>query len=109
MVSFIDEHREEYWIEPICAVVPIAPSTYYENRTREADPNRAPPRMRRDAALRGEIRRVWDENFRVYGARKVSLGNPRGHCGRSVHGDTADARAGAARRGSGSANQDHDR
>ena len=71
MVSFIDDHREEYGVEPICAVVPIAPSTYYEDKTREADPERAPARVRRDAELRGEIRRVWDENFRVYGARKV--------------------------------------
>jgi len=71
MVSFIDDHREEYGVEPICAAVPIAPSTYYEDKAREADPERAPPRVRRDAALRGEIRRVWDENFQVYGARKV--------------------------------------
>ncbi len=71
MVSFIDDHREEYGVEPICAVVPIAPSTYYEDKAREADPERAPPRVRRDVTLRDEIRRVWDENFRVYGVRKV--------------------------------------
>ncbi len=57
MVSFIDAHREEYGVEPMCVVVPIAPSTYYENKAREADPTRA----RRDAGLRGENRRVWDE------------------------------------------------
>ena len=71
MVSFIDDHREEYGVEPICAVVPIAPSTYCEHKAREADPERAPPRVRRDVTLRDEIRRVWDENFRVYGVRKV--------------------------------------
>jgi len=73
MVSFIDDHRGEYGVEPICAVVPIAPSSYYESKAREADPRRAPPRVQRDAELRGEIRRVWDANFRVYGARKVWL------------------------------------
>jgi putative transposase len=71
MVSFIDEHKETYGVEPICAVLPIAPSTYYEQRARQADPERLPSRTKRDAELRGEIQRVWDENFRVYGARKV--------------------------------------
>ena len=52
MVSFIDGHREEYGVEPMCAVVPIGPSTYYENKAREADPTRAPPRARRRASGR---------------------------------------------------------
>jgi transposase InsO family protein len=71
MVSFIDAHRDEYGVEPICAELPIAPSTYYEQKVREADPERRPPRLRRDEMLEAEIRRVWEENFRVYGARKV--------------------------------------
>jgi len=71
MVSFIDTHRAEHGVEPICAQLPIAPSTYYEHKAREADPWRLPPRVRRDMELSDEIRRVWDENFRVYGARKV--------------------------------------
>ena len=71
MVSFIDDHRGEYGVEPICEVLPIAPSTYYEHRARQTDPARLPARAKRDAVLRGEIRRVWDENFQVYGARKV--------------------------------------
>jgi putative transposase len=71
MVSFIDEHRGAYGVEPICAVLPIAPSTYYEYKARDRDPTRLPPRVQRDAALRGEISRVWDENFQVYGVRKV--------------------------------------
>jgi putative transposase len=70
-VSFIDGHRGVYGVEPICAVLPIAPSTYYERKAREADPERLPPRAKRDAALREEIRRVWEENFQVYGVRKV--------------------------------------
>ena len=71
MVAFIDAHRAEYGVEPICAELPIAPSTYYEHKARQADPGRLPPRVVRDAALCTAIQRVWDENFRVYGARKV--------------------------------------
>lgn len=71
MVSFVDDHRAEHGVEPICAQLPIAPSTYYESKAREADPRRLPPRARRDIELSGEIRRVYDENFLVYGARKV--------------------------------------
>jgi len=71
MLAFIDAHRAEYGVEPICKQLPIAPSTYYEHKSRQADPSRLPPRMQRDAELSGSIRRVWDENFRVYGARKV--------------------------------------
>ncbi len=71
MVSFIDAHRAEYGVEPICTQLPIAPSTYYECKAREVDPTRLPARARRDIALSGEIQRVYDENFRVYGAHKV--------------------------------------
>jgi len=71
MVAFIDAHRAEYGVESICAQLPIAPSTYYEYKAREANPERLPPRARRDIALSSEIQRVWDENFRVYGAEKV--------------------------------------
>ncbi len=65
MVSFIDDHREEYGVEPICAVLQIAPSTCYEHKAREVDPSRLPRRAKRDAVLRDEIQRVWDENKRV--------------------------------------------
>jgi putative transposase len=71
MLAFIDAHREEYGVEPICAQLPIAPSTYYEHKARETDPARAPARIRRDVELSRSIRRVWEENFRAYGARKV--------------------------------------
>jgi transposase InsO family protein len=71
MVAFIDAHREVYGVESICRQLPIAPSTYYEHKAREAAPERLPPRVRRDEALKPEIRRVWDEHFQVYGARKV--------------------------------------
>ena len=71
MTSFIDQHREAYGVEPICAVMPIAPSTYYEQKARHADPSRLPERARRDAVLCEEIERVWCENRRLYGAYKV--------------------------------------
>lgn len=71
MVSFIDEHRYIHGVESIFALLAIAPSSYYEHKARQADPGRLPPRARRDAYLRVEIRRVWDENFQVYGARKI--------------------------------------
>jgi transposase InsO family protein len=71
MVSFIDEHRQAYGVESICEVLPIAPSTYYEQKARQADPTRLPARARRDADLCRQIERVWNENRRVYGARKV--------------------------------------
>jgi putative transposase len=71
MASFIDENREAYGVEPMCAVISIAPSTYYEQKARQADPDRLPQRTKRDAVLREEIRRIWEGNFQVYGARKV--------------------------------------
>ena len=71
MVEFIDQHRDAYGVESICAQLPIAPSQYYEQKAREADPVRLPPRWRRERALQPEIRRVYEENFGVYGARKV--------------------------------------
>jgi putative transposase len=71
MVSFIDTHRAEYGVESICAELPIAPSQYYEHKAREADPARLPPRLQRDRLLAPEIRRVYEENFHVYGVRKV--------------------------------------
>jgi len=71
MVLFIDDHRSEYGVEPICKVLPIAPSTYYEQKARQADPSRRPRRLQRDDALCPEIERVWRENRCAYGARKI--------------------------------------
>ena len=71
MVTFIDDHREEYGVEPICSVLPIAPSTYYSHKAREADTALRSARAQRDEELRVEIQRVWETNFRVYGVRKV--------------------------------------
>ena len=71
MIAFIDEHRGVHGVEPICRHLPIAPSTYYEHRSRRIDPDRRPARAKRDEELIAEIRRVFDENFGVYGVRKV--------------------------------------
>ena len=71
MIAFIDEHRAVYGVEPICRVLPIAPSTDHAHAARRADPKRLPARARRDAALMIEIRRVYEANFCVYGVRKV--------------------------------------
>ena len=71
MVRFIDDHRATYGVEPICAVLPIAPSTYFRYRRQQQDATRRCARARRDDELRGLIQRVHDENFGVYGPRKV--------------------------------------
>ena len=71
MMAFIDAHRDEYGVESICAQLPLAPSTYYEHKAREVDPTRVPARTQRDRELKVDIQRVWDENFQVYGVRKV--------------------------------------
>ncbi len=71
MKAFVDDHRDTYGVEPICRVMQIAPSTYREHAARRRDPNRRPARAVRDDALTQQIRRVWEENFRVYGVRKV--------------------------------------
>jgi putative transposase len=71
MVAFIDAHREAYGVEPICQVLQTAPSWYYEQKARAAQPERVPARTQRDAVLRPVIDRVWRANRRAYGAKKV--------------------------------------
>jgi len=71
MVRYIDDHKNRFGVEPICQELPIAPSTYYEQKARDRDPDRRPAGYHQDEALKPEIRRVWHENFEVYGARKV--------------------------------------
>ena len=73
MVSYIDKHRERFGVEPICKELPIAPSTYYDRKARRRDPEGRSDRVQRDERLMPEIQRVWEENFRVYGARKIWL------------------------------------
>jgi transposase InsO family protein len=71
MIAFIDDHREVHGVEPICKVLPIAPSTYHDHAAKRADPGKLSARVRQDMALKPEIGRVFAENFEVYGARKV--------------------------------------
>jgi putative transposase len=71
MIAFIDDHRGEHGVEPICSVLPIAPSTYHSHAARRADPSLLPTRAKRDAGLMPQIARVFEENFEVYGVRKV--------------------------------------
>ncbi len=71
MIAFIDDHRAAHGVEPICKVLPIAPSTYHEHAARRANPSRLPERAKRDRVLIPEIARVFAENLAVYGARKV--------------------------------------
>ena len=71
MIGFIDDHREAYGVEPICRVLPIAPSTYRAHVAKRSDPSKLSTRARRDLTLKPEIARVFAENFEVYGVRKV--------------------------------------
>jgi transposase InsO family protein len=71
MVAFIDQHRDSYGVEPICAVLPIAPSTYFLRKAQHQDPTKRSARARRDDDLRAAIQRVWDAHQQVYGPRKV--------------------------------------
>ncbi|MPZ16218.1 MAG: transposase [Chloroflexi bacterium] len=84
MIDFIDTNRHRWGVEPICRVLPIAPSTYYAAKKR-------PVAMRtlRDEDLKVEIWRVWDENFRAQSG---------GHQSRPVHGRPTDAPARHQRR-----------
>ena len=71
MIAFIDDHRGTHGVEPICKVLPIAPSTYHDHAAKRRDPTKLSARAQRDMALKPEITRVFAENFEVYGARKV--------------------------------------
>ncbi len=71
MIGFIDNHRSAYGVEPICRVLPIAPSTYHEHAAQRRDPSLMSERARRDAVQKQEVKRVFETNFGVYGVRKV--------------------------------------
>ena len=73
MIRFIDEHRAEYGVESICQQLPLSVSTYYWHKEREHQPEKMASRVKRDQLLLPDIRRIWDENQQVYGARKVWL------------------------------------
>ena len=70
-MGFIDQHRESYGVEPICKVLPIAPSTYHRHKELAQQPGRRSDRAKRDEQLTAEVQRIWEQNHRVYGARKL--------------------------------------
>jgi putative transposase len=71
MITFVDKHRANYGVESICRVLPIAPSTYYQQLACRADPTKLSPRCQRDVSLKPKIQKVWDDNWKVYGVRKT--------------------------------------
>jgi len=71
MIAFINDHRQVYGVEPICKVLPIAPSTYHAHIAKRIDPAKLSARAKQDITLKPEIARVFAENFEVYGVRKV--------------------------------------
>jgi transposase InsO family protein len=71
MMAFIDAHREKLGIEPICRELAIAPSSYYEQAARRADPGKRSARARRDDEVKEQIKRVHEASFGLYGSRKV--------------------------------------
>ena len=86
MIAFIDDHRGVHGVEPICRVLPIAPSTYHSHAARRAAPAAAPPRVRRDAGLREHIRRVWEANFPgLRCPQGLAAARPGGDRGGAVH------------------------
>ena len=71
MYRLVDEHRGPFGVEPICAVVQIAPSAYRRHAARQRDRSLLSARARRDDALMPKVEAVWNANLRVYGADKV--------------------------------------
>ena len=71
MIRFIEDHRADHGVEPICRVLPIAPTTFYDHMAKRADPDLLSDRAKRDEELKPEIERVFEENLSVYGVRKV--------------------------------------
>lgn len=71
MIAFIEEHRDDIGVEPICRHLPIAPSTFYDHMAKRANPHLLSARAKRDMTLKPEIERVWEQNYKVYGVRKV--------------------------------------
>ena len=71
MVAFIDKYRHVYGVEPICSVLPIAPSTYYRYKDHEQHPYKRSHRVKRYESIEPEVRRVYEDNRSIYGARKI--------------------------------------
>ena len=109
MIAFIDDHREAYGVEPICKVLPIAPSTYHEQIAQRIDVSKRSARAQRDSELKIEVQRVFAENFGVYGVRKdlAAVAARRLH-GCPLHRRAADGEPGLAGRDPRQARADDD-
>lgn len=66
MTVFIDDHKKKFGVEPMCAQLPLAPSTYYAVKTRPLS-----ERALSDQELETEIKRIYDTNYQVYRVRKI--------------------------------------
>ena len=107
-IAFIDDHRAAYGVEPICKVLPIAPSTYHAHAAHRSDPARASARARpRYGAVPRDPPRVRGALPRLWRAPGVAAARARGHHGRPLHGRAADAADGPAWRGPGPQHADH--
>ena len=73
MIGFIEEHREVHGVEPICRVLPIAPSTFYAHAAIARDPDLASDRAKQDAIDRKKIKDAFDDSSKRYGARKSGM------------------------------------
>jgi transposase InsO family protein len=71
VIAFIEDHRGEFGVEPMCRMLQIAPSSYYERRAIARDPDRASVRAKSDADLCVKINAAWEDNRKLYGARKI--------------------------------------
>ncbi|ENS1852216.1 IS3 family transposase [Escherichia coli] len=71
MMPLLDKLREQYGVGPLCSELHIAPSTYYHCQQQRHHPDKRSARAQRDDWLKKEIQRVYDENHKVYGVRKV--------------------------------------
>ena len=73
MKAYIDRHRDDYGVEPICRVLQMAPSCYWRHAARQRNPQLRCARAQRDEGLKADIQRVWHANWQVYGVDKVWL------------------------------------
>jgi hypothetical protein len=71
VIDFMEDHHDDYGIEPMCKVLCIAPSTWYARKAEKADPDKRSNRAKADDAISLKIRQVFEDNFGVYGVRKV--------------------------------------
>ena len=71
MIAFVDQHRQRLGVEPICKALQVAPSAYWRHAARQRKPALCSHRAKRDASLVPQVRRVWEANMQVYGAKKV--------------------------------------